>query len=147
MMPTDADCAALCAAIYNTTSGTDFDHFDLGDDDGICWALKRLDGFDVVVPRGSQTELDWLRDLEAFTIPTRIGHVHAGFFEGMEHMWAGLRPLLEQPVVVIGHSWEPRMPTSWRRSWCRTGCPQSRASYSVSRGRALRRLSNNRSTA
>jgi hypothetical protein len=104
MMPTDADCAALCAAIYNTTSGTGFDHFDLGADDGICWALKRLDGFDVIVLRGSQTELDWLRDFRAFTIPTRIGHVHAGFFEGMEHMWADLRPLLEQPVIVIGHS-------------------------------------------
>jgi hypothetical protein len=104
MTPSDADCAELCAAIYETISGTGFDHFDVGADDGICWAIKRLPGFDTVVLRGSQTGLDWIRDFQALDASTRIGTVHQGFYEGMEHMWADLKPMLEQPVIVTGHS-------------------------------------------
>jgi hypothetical protein len=104
MMPTDADCAGLCRALYETLSGTGFEHFDPGSDDGICWAIKRGETCDVVVLRGSRTELDWLRDFRAFTIPSRIGHVHAGFFEGMEQMWSELRALRERPLLVTGHS-------------------------------------------
>ena len=104
MMPSDADCSALCAAIYTATTADTFEHFDPGSDDGVCWALKRLDGYDVVVLRGSVTAQDWFRDAEAFTIATRAGRVHDGFHRGMEHMWADLKPLLEQPVIVTGHS-------------------------------------------
>jgi hypothetical protein len=103
-MPSGADCAALCAAIYQTISGAGFDQFDLGSDDGICWGIKHCDGVDVVVLRGSQTELDWLRDFRAFTIPTRIGHVHAGFFEGVEKMYGELRAVRAAPILVTGHS-------------------------------------------
>ena len=103
-MPSDADCAALCAAIYATAAPIAFDHFDLGSDDGVCWALKRCDGADVVVLRGSVTAQDWFRDAEAFTIATRAGRVHDGFHRGMEHMWADVKPLLDQPVIVTGHS-------------------------------------------
>jgi hypothetical protein len=112
MIPSDAVVASLCAAIYNATALIDatWDHFDLGADDGVCWGLKKLDGCDVVVFRGSITMQDWLRDLFVLPLPallplgTRIGHVHAGFFMGMEKMWGELRPQLTQPVIVSGHS-------------------------------------------
>jgi predicted lipase len=81
-----------------------FDHYDAGLDDGICWALKRLDGVDLVVFRGSTTIQDWLRDFRALALPSRIGHVHTGFYAGMEHAWFEIRPMVSQPVVVTGHS-------------------------------------------
>ncbi len=104
-LPTDAAIAALCAEIYQPTALTGtFDYYDAGMDDGICWAIKRLDGFDVVVFRGSKTLQDWLRDVQALAMPSRIGHVHSGFYTGMEHMWADLKPVLSQPAIISGHS-------------------------------------------
>lgn len=102
--PTDGAIAALCAAIYLPSAIVDFDHFDAGEDDGICWAVKKLPGFDVVVLRGSVTTQDWIRDFRAMARLTRVGHVHDGFYAGMEHMWADLRPLLFNPCIVTGHS-------------------------------------------
>jgi hypothetical protein len=106
MIPTDADIAALCAAIYADAGGpiVAWDHFDAGEDDGVCWALKRLPACDVIVFRGSATFQDWVRDFRAAPIFTRIGHVHDGFHSGMEHAWADIRLLLKQPAVVTGHS-------------------------------------------
>jgi lipase (class 3) len=66
--------------------------------------VKRLDGFDVVVLRGSVTLQDWLRDAQALAMPSRIGHVHSGFYAGMEHMWTDLKAMLSQPAIVTGHS-------------------------------------------
>jgi surfactin synthase thioesterase subunit len=37
-------------------------------------------------------------------MPSRIGHVHSGFYAGMEHMWADLKPMLSQPAIITGHS-------------------------------------------
>jgi hypothetical protein len=85
-------------------SATGFDHFDLGVDDGICWGLKRCDGVDVVVMRGSSIRLDRIRDIRWLTTPTRVGHVHGGFFAGMEKMWAELRALRDAPIMITGHS-------------------------------------------
>lgn len=104
MIPTDAEIAALCAAIYMPTALIDFDHFDTGEDDGICWAIKNLPGFDVVVFRGSVTRLDWDRDSRALGQRTRVGQVHSGFWAGMEHVWSDLRPLMMQPAIITGHS-------------------------------------------
>lgn len=111
MMPNDAAIATLCAALYSPIALIgDWDHFDLGADDGVCWALKKLGGFDVVVLRGSVTLRDWLADLlvlplgKLAPLKTEIGHVHAGFYAGMEHVWLELRPLLTQPAIVCGHS-------------------------------------------
>lgn len=112
MIPSDALVASLCADIYDATAliNPTWDHFDLGADDGVCWGLKKLDGCDVVVFRGSITTQDWLRDLFVLPLPslgpllTRIGHVHAGFFMGMENVWSEVRPLLTQPVILSGHS-------------------------------------------
>lgn len=103
--PTDAALAALCAQIYQPTAiVVGFDYYDAGMDDEVCWALKRFPGFDVVVFRGSLTLQDWICDFRALAMPTRIGHVHAGFYSGMEKMWAEAKPMLTQPVIVTGHS-------------------------------------------
>lgn len=102
--PSDALIASLCGLIYKPLAILSFDHFDAGEDDGICWALKRLAGFDVIVLRGSVTPLDWVRDFRALARPSRIGHVHIGFFAGMENMWTDARPLVSQPAIVTGHS-------------------------------------------
>lgn len=105
MMPSDALLASLCAEIYKPTAIiSGFDHFDAGLDDGVCWALKKFDGFDVIIFRGSLTLQDWIADLRALAVPTRIGHVHVGFFAGMEHVWSEARALLTQPAIVTGHS-------------------------------------------
>jgi hypothetical protein len=106
MLPTDTDVVALCAAIYNYADGpaVAWDHFDQGDDDGVCWGLKRLAGADVIVYRGSTTFEDWVRDLDAAPILTPIGHVHDGFHAGMQRASAEARALLKQPAIVSGHS-------------------------------------------
>ena len=103
-MPDDALIASYCGMIYKPTALIDFDHFDAGEDDGVCWAIKKLPGFDLVIFRGSVTALDWMRDLRALATRTRVGHVHIGFWAGMEHVWGDLRPLLTQPAIVAGHS-------------------------------------------
>lgn len=104
-MPSDALIASYCGMIYKPTAIIlGFDHFDAGLDDGVCWALKKFDGFDLIVLRGSITLQDWIRDFRAMAIKTKIGHVHIGFYAGMESVWSDLRPLLTQPVIVAGHS-------------------------------------------
>ena len=62
MLPTDTDIVALCAAVYEDAGApvVVWDHYDLGLDDGVVWALKRLPDCDVVVFRGSTTFQDWL---------------------------------------------------------------------------------------
>lgn len=103
--PDDKLVVSLCESIYSPTALVGpWDRFDVGLDDGVCYALRKLDGFDIVVFRGSITAQDWIRDLHAEIIQTRIGHVHEGFFAGMEQIWRELRPLLTQPVIVAGHS-------------------------------------------
>jgi|SRR5579871_2507186 len=104
MLPSDATLAGLCASIYGHGAPVAWDHYDAGDDDGVCWALKRLDGVDVVVYRGSADLGDWIEDFRALPIATRIGTVHNGFHAGMEHAWADARVLLRQPAIITGHS-------------------------------------------
>lgn len=96
---------SLCGMIYRPVAILNsFDHFDAGLDDGVCWGLKRLPAFDVVVFRGSITLQDWVRDIRAAAVPSRVGHVHAGFYAGMENVWTDVRPMLSQPAIVVGHS-------------------------------------------
>jgi hypothetical protein len=106
MIPSDAAMASLCGAIYDNGCApvVTWDHLDSGPDDGIYWALKKLEGFDVVVLRGSEVAHDWVEDFRAFPVKTRIGTVHRGFYDGMEKMWSELAPMLTQPVLVTGHS-------------------------------------------
>lgn len=107
--PIDIACAELCAGIYDRPGYPDviWDHVDVGDDDGVYWALKRLPGYDVVVLRGSVTARDWLRDFMAIANPLEsslIGPVHPGFMLGMVHVATEILPLLRQPLVITGHS-------------------------------------------
>lgn len=105
MLPTDVAIAALCGLIYQPSAiAGGFDYYDAGMDDGVCWALKHLDGFDVVVFRGSVTLRDWVCDARAIAISTRVGHVHDGFYAGMEKMWSEARAIIKQPAIVSGHS-------------------------------------------
>lgn len=103
--PSDALIVGLCALIYQPTAIiSGFDHYDAGMDDGVCWALKKLDGCDIIVFRGSVTMQDWIRDFRALAIPSPIGHVHGGFYAGMANVWSEVRSLVTQPAIVTGHS-------------------------------------------
>jgi lipase (class 3) len=105
MIPSDALIASYCGMIYKPTAIiAGFDHFDAGLDDGVCWALKKLPEFDLIVFRGSLTLQDWINDVRAIAVPTRIGHVHIGFHAGMEHAWSDAKPMISQPAIVAGHS-------------------------------------------
>jgi hypothetical protein len=100
--PSDRELVDLCAQLYAGT--VTWDHLDTGPDDSIYWALKKLDGFDVVVFRGSITAHDWIEDFRAFPTITRIGLVHFGFYDGMEKMHMEVSSMVTQPVMVTGHS-------------------------------------------
>lgn len=105
MMSTDAELAGFCGAIYQPSAPlAGFDHYDAGMDDGVCWGLKKLIGCDVLIFRGSLTLTDWLDDFRALAVPSRIGHVHRGFYAGMERVAIEAKPMLSQPVIVTGHS-------------------------------------------
>jgi len=101
-LPTDAELVNLAAAIYH--DGGQWDYFDPGFDDEICVAIKKLDGCDVVVFRGSIVFHDWVVDFRADPIKTTVGTVHSGFHADMPKAWAELKPKLTQPVIVTGHS-------------------------------------------
>lgn len=107
-LPSDQVLVGLCADIYGS-AGT-WDHFDDGVDDDICWALKRYPGYDVIVFRGSKTAHDWLDDFRVVSggnplpMDTGIGHVHAGFYDGLDKILTEAEPLIQQPVIVTGHS-------------------------------------------
>jgi hypothetical protein len=103
-----------------------FDHIEQpGDDDGICFALKRVAGTDIIVLRGSTTQQDWLRDFEAVADPfgagfiqhffgfpssgkpdldTALGPCHPGFLAGMDAAYAAMQSMLGESVIVCGHS-------------------------------------------
>lgn len=103
----DAKLAKFAAAIYRPGS-IPWTHYNDGNDAaGVCWGLMRCAGVDVIALRGSLTLRDWLRDLDLFADPLfggALGPVHPGFLCGMRETWATIRPLLEQPAIVTGHS-------------------------------------------
>lgn len=105
-LPSNVELINYCAAIYAPTiSPHDWDHLDLGLDDGVFWSLKKIDGCDVIVFRGSITPRDWIRDIIALPIETKIGSVHAGFYLGMEKMYIELKSMLTgAPIAICGHS-------------------------------------------
>jgi hypothetical protein len=108
----DGDIANLLLALYSyPNSQVSWDHLDDGtQDDEICWAVKQVGETDVVCLRGSTTFKDWTRDFNAWANPfkpTNIGHVHPGFWLGMEQMWGELRlkrTVSARPMILAGHS-------------------------------------------
>lgn len=108
-MITDLRAADICCALYGmpTVEPVKFDVLDVGDDDGVCWAVAREGDTDVVVLRGSVTPEDWLRD--SFASPYRdrdLGPVHHGFYLGMRNVWSDMVSVLrpQARLVITGHS-------------------------------------------
>jgi hypothetical protein len=107
---TDAAIADLVLALYDYADGpkVDWDHIEIpASDDGIKWALKRVDGFDVVVLRGSTTFRDWFRDFEWVANPIsrgQLGPIHPGFFDGCDEAWEVMGRLFGDKVILAGHS-------------------------------------------
>lgn len=79
-------------------------------DAGVCTGLKRLDGIDLIIFRGSTTGTDWERDFLAVPLPSRahpkLGWAHPGFLIGLDTALERYRPLLRSGVktIVAGHS-------------------------------------------
>lgn len=92
---------------YPTSLKVAWDHYDAGADDGIVWAAKKLDGFWLIVNRGSVTEQDFERDIAAAVpVGTRdIGTVAMGFFMGALTQHQEVKALVGyDPVLFSGHS-------------------------------------------
>jgi hypothetical protein len=111
-MITDRAIAELCVALYAYPDNPPmtWDHYDPGEYDGVCWALKRAGDTDVIILRGSTTQADWIHDAETWAAPEtnplyeHMGPVHYGFSCGMDRMWRDARLLTGKKVIVAGHS-------------------------------------------
>jgi hypothetical protein len=102
--------SSLCGSLYDYTGSPKvaWRHYDDGSDsDQICWSIARVGDLNFIVLRGSETFIDWWRDFDAWSDPfhkLNLGHVHPGFYLGMEQVWAEAKPLVGPKVVVTGHS-------------------------------------------
>jgi pimeloyl-ACP methyl ester carboxylesterase len=103
-MISDRQCCDLSAATYDSSAV--WDYVWQGDqDDDVYITLKKTQGYDVISARGSDCELDWLRDGDAVPYYYEpLGYVHSGFFKGILSAYADVKPLITQPVVLDGHS-------------------------------------------
>lgn len=75
--------------------------------DGSYTAIKRIDGVDYVMFRGSTTFLDWIEDFEDCAIPFNdpvLGDVHPGAREGVIVVKDKINSLVGTHVVIVGHS-------------------------------------------
>ena len=101
------DLATLQLGIYGAVP-VQWDHYQDGaTDNDVVLGIKRLDGVDVVVLRGSATLRDWMRDFNAFASPVahdRLGPVHPGFLLGMEQAAQFVQANAAGPFIVVGHS-------------------------------------------
>ncbi len=96
-----ADCCRLYRPIYD--GGGEWDH--LFPIDGSYAAVKRVDGIDYVIFRGSTTPLDWLEDFSALMIDDhQLGPVHGGFRGGVLAVMYQIDHVIGPDVVVLGHS-------------------------------------------
>ena len=97
--------AQLCSMIY--ASPADW----TTKTDNVVWGLQKDPDRTFVVFRGSDSWIDWLRDLTAID-PSRIvqhdtfGPVWGGFLLGMQGAWQAIKPELagSDEVVFTGHS-------------------------------------------
>jgi hypothetical protein len=66
-----------------------------------------MDGYDLVLLRGSLKFEDWVRDLMAIANPfthSQLGPVHPGFLLGMPEAWAEIKAKSKGPFAIAGHS-------------------------------------------
>jgi hypothetical protein len=110
MIP-DITLAKLCQALYSYGQPPeDWAHYDDGtDDDGVCWAVKEIEDYSVIVLRGSVTLLDWRKDFQAFVDPFHhddLGPVHPGFLSGMRTVQREIATLISigRQIIITGHS-------------------------------------------
>lgn len=105
MLPSDLDLCRLCAASYTDTSV--FDYVDAGAQRGVCAMIKHLDGYDVVVGRGSDDIGDWENDGDATMVTDACipGRVSRGFLRGVSVAANNIKSYLRGlPVVFTAHS-------------------------------------------
>jgi hypothetical protein len=107
--PVHVGCAALCRGIYAypTDPPTAWDYRQ--STAGIEWGVRLDGGRAFVVFRGSESILDWLRDLVGFAPSVGagdLGQMWGGFLIGMEYAWAEIAPLVKghDELVLTGHS-------------------------------------------
>jgi hypothetical protein len=109
--PVTTEAVRLCRAIYAYPGDAPEKWDEQLTTDGVYWALKFEGQRAYVVFRGSDTPLDWIRDLAGLD-PDRIlehddfGPMWDGFLIGMEDTWTAVKPLLAHAdeVVFTGHS-------------------------------------------
>lgn len=94
------DCARLCQQSYQDDYGVD-----VGD---LRFAVEDRGAYAIVVFRGSDNVLNWLRDLEAIPARTRDGHwAHQGFVGAFDRLWGRVThalAILGKPAIFTGHS-------------------------------------------
>jgi hypothetical protein len=102
---TDLDSANLCAKIYAVDAATDKFWSNYWEVNEIVCAHAVIDGVSVIVFRGSITPEDWMRDLDAIPMWTsKLGFVHAGFYEGLETLYPLIEAVVGNQVIITGHS-------------------------------------------
>ena len=98
---TDFDLAKLCQAVYAGQTG--FDHW--LEVNQIVAGIKYVEEKTVIVFRGSDAMIDWIRDIDAVPVPyPGMGMVHQGFIEGLDDFHKAALPLINGNVIVTGHS-------------------------------------------
>lgn len=115
--PLHIECARLCNAIY-AYAGDPTEVWDARQDTaGVAWGIKIEGKHAFVVFRGSETLLDWLRDLISVaplrhSVYEKLGMMWDGFVLGMPETWAAIWAILAPSVangtiteiVITGHS-------------------------------------------
>lgn len=75
--------------------------------DGAYAAIKRIDGIDYVMLRGSETAIDWALDFLNFAVPFKdpiLGDIHPGARFGVEEIRPIIDDFVGDHVVFVGHS-------------------------------------------
>jgi len=101
-MLTSLNAAKLCQSSYDREYAAWDRWLDIN---GVVAGIKHGSGSTIVAFRGSDCAEDWERDLEL--LPTRhgkLGFVHSGFVEGMDHFYDAVKPHLVGDLAFVGHS-------------------------------------------
>jgi hypothetical protein len=103
-MLTDLQIIDVCAALYEEQPKGFWDI--IWPVDGSYCASKMVDGYNVIVFRGSTTVLDWFEDLGSeFPVwDKELGHCAAGFLEGMHNVEVSIDRKWHGPTIITGHS-------------------------------------------
>lgn len=75
--------------------------------DGAYTAIKRIEGIDYVMFRGSVTLMDWIEDFKDCALPFQdpvLGDVHPGARGGVLQVKDQIDGLVGEQVVLVGHS-------------------------------------------